>query len=154
MPKTTDCQCLLLFMTILFLTGLLSSCQFFAPHHEKHNFYHMDTAVEVTVVTWSGSNALKPLWNAIDSLLGFWDEHYSQSNTKSEIYNIKHRSSQMVPISPVLGNMIATALAWGDTTRGRFDLTILPVKELGGWAKPIPYTPFPPTIRLRQRCAG
>ena len=92
----------------------------------------MSTVVEATVVTDQPDAALIPLWNSIDSLLEFWDEHYSQTNMRSDVHRLNTRISPAVLIPRQLGRMMADAMAWGDTTHGMFDLTILPVKELWG----------------------
>ena len=88
--------------------------------------------IEVTVVTDRNDRALEPLWASIDTLLRFWDEHYSQTKPHSEVLALNRRSAAAVAVSVRLGRMIADALAYGDSTAGGFDPTILPVKELWG----------------------
>lgn len=108
------------------------NCHRQAPYNAKKHFFHLAAAIEVTVVIDRQETALFPLWNSIDSLLAFWDEHYSQTNPRSDVRSLNARTSPAVAVPQQLGRMMADAIAWGDTTCGMFDLTILPVKELWG----------------------
>jgi thiamine biosynthesis lipoprotein len=100
--------------------------------HEKHQFFRMDMPVTVTIVTDQPGRALGSLWKSADSLLRDWEVRYSQSNPRSEVRAINQRAVPCVAVDARLGTMIAAALAYGDTTGGMFDCTILPVKELWG----------------------
>lgn len=100
--------------------------------HEKHQFFRMDMPVTVTIVTDQPGRALGSLWKSADSLLRDWEVRYSQSNPRSEVRAINERVTPCIAVDARLGTMIAAALAYGDTTGGMFDCTILPVKELWG----------------------
>jgi len=101
-------------------------------HHAKKQFFRMSTVVEVTVATDRQEAELIPIWDSIDSLLAFWDAHYSQTGPCSDVRRLNARTSPAVAVPRQLGRMLADAVAWGDTTHGMFDATILPVKELWG----------------------
>lgn len=117
---------------LVILAALLFQCQNPLAHNAKHQFFRMATLVEVTVATKKTDAQMGPLWDSIDSLLVFWEEHFSQTNPASEIRSLNNRSSQAVVVSKQLGSMVANALAYGDTTNGMFDVTILPIKDLWG----------------------
>jgi thiamine biosynthesis lipoprotein len=117
---------------VLVLFAVCVQCQQGRIHHEKKQFFRMSTAIEVTVVTGRNDAKLGPLWNSIDSLLVFWDEHYSQNNPRSDVRRLNLRSSPAIAVPQRFGRMLADAIAWGDSTHGMFDATILPVKELWG----------------------
>jgi len=121
-----------------FITGAVAlfvvcvQCQQGRIHHAEKQFFRMSTVIEVTVVTGRSDAALGPLWNSVDSLLAFWDEHYSQNNPRSDVRRLNLRTSPAIAVPPQFGRMLADAIAWGDRTHGMFDATILPVKELWG----------------------
>lgn len=114
--------------------GLLSllHCNGHAAHHAKQQFFRMATLVEVTVVSEKDNSRMQPLWNSIDSLLAYWEDHYSQTNPRSDILRLNNRRLAAVPVSTELGAMVAEALAYGDSSKGMFDISIYPIKELWG----------------------
>lgn len=127
-------------LRIISLVSIIGAIGCIAPlHHEKRTFYRMDEPVDVTVVTRLKGKALDSVWQRVDSLLAFWEQHYSQLDPKSEIRAINERRVHAVAVSPVLGHMLVQALAYSDTTHGSYDITVGPLKDLWGLGeKPTP----------------
>jgi thiamine biosynthesis lipoprotein len=97
----------------------------------------MDTIVTVTFT--DKSNAIATHLNAgVDSILKFWEEHYSLTSDSSEVKKVNQRTSDTIAISKQLGKMIAIAIQYGDSLNGGFDFTILPLKELWGLSEDSP----------------
>lgn len=94
----------------------------------------MDTVTDVTVVLEKGSD-IPILWHSVDSLLLDWEQRYSVTGKRSEVRKVNERNSDTVRVSPILGEMIDSALVYGKLLNGGFDLTILPVKELWGFGE-------------------
>jgi FAD:protein FMN transferase len=111
---------------------MMLQCNPKSMHNSKQEFFRMSMAFDVTIATDINDSELHSLWSSIDSLLAFWEVHYSQSDPHSEVHALNHRTSDTVLIKKILGTMIADALGYSDTTRGMFDPTILPIKELWG----------------------
>ncbi len=120
----------------------------------KHTFYRMDTIIEV-VLTSQKSFRQDPVWLSIDSILKDWEERFSISNGKSEIKRINERTSDTVPISNDLGEMIQFALNYGDSLSGSFDFTILPLKEVWGLSEDSPENaPVPTKQQIDSACSS
>ena len=89
---------------------------------------------------------LRPVWRSVDSLLSTSEKRFSVTGDSSEIKAINERTASMLPVSPELGEMLKTGLAYGDTLNGSFDITVLPLKELWGICErcagdePLPYS--------------
>jgi thiamine biosynthesis lipoprotein len=120
-------------LLMLFLIAIISGCEKKLQRF-KHTFFRMDTVTDITLVMPEGSNP-KAIWNSVDSLLHDWEQRFSVTGDKSEVQRLNRRSSQSMPIGPQLARMVAFALRYGDTLRGGFDLTILPVKEVWGFGE-------------------
>jgi thiamine biosynthesis lipoprotein len=100
----------------------------------KRTFFRMDTVVEVTVVAPHGRGP-ENVWRRTDSLLTDWEERFSQDSRRSELRALNHRTTKTVAVSSALARMIRLGRAYGDTTAGYFDITILPVKEVWGFGE-------------------
>ena len=109
----------------------------------------MDTMVDVTIATTKNTDAMGEVWNSIDSFLSDWDRRFADTGTASEINAINERTTPKVAVDPALGEMIADALRFGDTTAGMFDITILPLKNIWGlgYIEREEKRPSPDTIR-------
>ncbi|MFW6254473.1 MAG: FAD:protein FMN transferase [Chitinivibrionales bacterium] len=94
----------------------------------------MDTIVKVTLIK---NDTIRPdsVWQTLDSLFTYWETHFSQTSTQSEILPINLREKDTVAVSPIVAEMVTAALAYGDTLEGMFDLTIFPLKELWGFGE-------------------
>jgi thiamine biosynthesis lipoprotein len=114
-----------------FLLALLS-CD--GDVYRKRIFFRMDTVVEVTVSVPQSFN-IKSLWRSVDSLLSQSEERFSVTGSSSEIKPLNERESNALSISKELGDMLKTGLAYGDTSGGAFDITVLPLKELWGFCE-------------------
>ena len=89
----------------------------------------MDTVIEATISVPRRYNP-KPLWHSMDSLLTQYEKRFSASGDSSEINTVNTRTSNSLPVSTQLGEMLRTGLCYGDTLGGSFDITVLPLKEL------------------------
>ncbi|NLD92758.1 MAG: FAD:protein FMN transferase [Fibrobacter sp.] len=100
----------------------------------KHTFFRMDTFVEVTIPLSDIKKQNAPdtamVITYIDSILTEWEERFSANRVNSEVKKINQRLRDTVAISKDLSDMISVAKAYGDSLRGGFDLTILPLKVL------------------------
>ncbi len=100
----------------------------------KHTFFRMDTFVEITIPFSDIKKQNAPdttiLIAYIDSMLTEWEERFSANRVNSEVKRINQRLRDTVAISKDLADMISVAKAYGDSLRGGFDLTILPLKDL------------------------
>lgn len=108
------------------------------PATAARTYDRMDTFTTVTLVVESGrgvriidSAAALHALDGIDTILARWEEHFSQTGERSEVRLLNERRLGSKPLSPELVHMAALGQAYGDTTGGMFDITILPVKE--GW---------------------
>jgi len=97
----------------------------------KQLFFRMDTMVEATISVPRRYNP-DPLWRSIDSLLARCETRFSASADSSEVNAINTRSSNRLPVSTQLSEMLRLGTAYGDTLGGAFDITVLPLKELWG----------------------
>jgi thiamine biosynthesis lipoprotein len=104
------------------------------PEVVKQRFFKMDTITDVTLVK-KNNYSVNDIWQSIDSLLKDWEERFSVSDSNSEIRVLNERSSDTMVVSSMAAEMIRTALEYGDTLNGGFDLTILPIKELWGFGE-------------------
>jgi thiamine biosynthesis lipoprotein len=110
----------------------LLSCSGGGGVHAKRVFFRMGTVTEITVSV-PKSYHIKPLWNAVDSLLSQSENRFSVTGDSSEVMALNGRGgARALPVSPALGGMLRTGLAYGDTLGGSFDVTVLPLKELWG----------------------
>jgi thiamine biosynthesis lipoprotein len=73
-----------------------------------------------------------PLWRSIDSLLSQCERRFSATGDSSEINAVNTRTSNALPVSIPLGEMLRQGTAYGDTLGGAFDISVLPLKELWG----------------------
>lgn len=116
------------------LIGLIALCMCEKKTETaKQRFFRMDTITDVTLVKIEHS--VHEMWQSIDSLLKDWEERFSVSGINSEIRILNERLSDTMVVSPIAAEMIRTALVYGDTLNGGFDLTILPIKELWGFGE-------------------
>ncbi|MBD3345447.1 MAG: hypothetical protein GF401_10335 [Chitinivibrionales bacterium] len=126
----------ILISLISFIAIILCSCsRSNAPF--KHTFYRMDTIIRITLVAHPDDKRVDSTWTSIDSLLRDWEERFSQTHERSEVFEINtlaDDSCAAIP-SPVLGEMLYDGLRYGDTLDGMFDITILPVKKLWGFGE-------------------
>jgi thiamine biosynthesis lipoprotein len=97
----------------------------------KRLFFRMDTMVEVSISAPRGYNPA-PLWESIDSLLAQCEKRFSAAGDSSEVNAVNSRASSALPVSARLGEMLRAGIDYGDTLRGGFDITVLPLKELWG----------------------
>ena len=111
----------------------------------KHSFFRMDTIIEVTISN-AGSFKPEPVWSEIDSLLMDWEERFSITSEKSEVKKINERNRDTVQISKPLGEMIQCALRYGDSLKGDFDFTILPLKGVWGLSEDSPENAAAPSV--------
>lgn len=65
----------------------------------------------------------------IDSLLLEWENRFSASRPGSEVYVVNNRTSDTVTVSDEFYDMVSTAVAYGDSLDGLFDITVIPLKE-------------------------
>ncbi len=100
----------------------------------SQRLYRIDTIVEVIMVERGGVQTENVL-SSLDSLLTYWENHFSQTSPGSEILPINMRSGDTVAVSTQLAEMVAAALSYGDTLQGMFDITIFPLKELWGFGE-------------------
>ena len=112
---------------------LLLSCSDNNVSH-RHIFFRMDTVTEVTLSVHKSLN-VKPVWRSIDSLLYAFERRFSVTGAESEVRIINERTVNALSISPELGEMLATGIAYGDTLSGAFDITVLPLKTLWGFCE-------------------
>lgn len=97
----------------------------------QKKFFRMDTITEISLVVKSKKTA-DSCWHLIDSLLTDWENRFSVEGPASEVRKINERNSNSVCIGNQLKEMIETAIRYGDTLDGRFDITVLPLKQLWG----------------------
>ena len=142
MPQTTNLDTIQygavhrwrLIVTVFLLLVIIVGCTKKLPKRYKRTFFRMDTVTDVTLVfpDWTD---VEPFWRSIDSLLLNWETRFSVTGAKSEVAVLNRRQSDTMPVGPQLASMIATALRYGDSLEGGFDLTILPVKEVWGFGE-------------------
>lgn len=115
----------------------------------------MSTVTNITLVLQrpEREQPVLPIWQRVDSLLTFWEQHYSQTHPLSEVRKLNHRTAAEVTTTPILAEMVRTGLAWGDTLDGRFDITILPVKDVWGLGEEHTRTEPPPDDSLASALA-
>ena len=136
------------FVIISLLVLLAADCGNQSPVVIKHTFYRMDTIVDLIIVNKKSFNA-DPLWSEIDSVLKNWEERFSITTKNSEIKKINDRVHDTIPISKQLGDMVSSALQYGDSLNGAFDFTILPLKSVWGLSEDSPENaPLPTTQQV------
>jgi len=94
-------------------------------------FFRMDTMVDATISVPPRYNPV-PLWLSIDSLLAQCEKRFSASGDSSEINIINTRTSNALPVSAQLEDMLRLGIYYGKLLDGAFDITVLPLKELWG----------------------
>lgn len=97
-------------------------------------FFRMDTVTEVTLVVKRGTD-VNSIWKSIDSLFADWEVRFSVSGDSSEVRKLNECESDTCVVGKLLGEILRTALRYGDSLNGRFDITVLPLKELWGVAE-------------------
>jgi len=118
-------------ISVLTAIATLLSCSGTGDIQRKRVFFRLGTVTEITASVPKSYN-IKPLWNSVDSLLSLTENRLSVTGELSEVMALNGRAAQALPVSPVLGRMLRTGLAYGDTLGGSFDVTVLPLKELWG----------------------
>jgi len=91
----------------------------------------MDTMVDAAISVPRARDPA-PLWRSIDSLLAQCEARFSATGDSSEVNAVNFRTSNALPVSARLGEMLRTGADYGDTLGGSFDITVLPLKELWG----------------------
>ncbi|GBU22836.1 thiamin biosynthesis lipoprotein ApbE [Fibrobacteres bacterium R8-0-B4] len=126
---------LLILLSLILSILTLSSCTG-NDHHvlRKQIFFRMDTMAEITISIPPRYNPA-PLWRSIDSLLAQYEKRFSATGDSSEINAVNTRTSNALPVSMLLGDMLRTGIDYGDTLDGAFDITVLPLKELWGFCE-------------------
>lgn len=129
-----------LFSRMMTRTLLIAICLCFVAScnntrkYFKHTFFRMDTFVEITIPFTDLKKQNAPdtlvLITYIDSMLTEWEARFSANRPGSEVKKINQRINDSVAISKDLAAMITVAKAYGDSLKGGFDLTILPLKDL------------------------
>jgi len=125
---------------------MITGCDEFIYRHEVRNFMRIDTVVTVTLVLKKEMD-LKDVWNRIDMLLQDWQGKFSQTHPQSEVRRLNRSAGDTISVSPVLADMLRKGTAFGDTLKGAFDLTILPLKELWGMGNRLPKPKFLPKMK-------
>ncbi|MBD3242350.1 MAG: hypothetical protein GF331_17290 [Chitinivibrionales bacterium] len=129
MTTTRTCARALLAFTLVAVT--LAQCTRHELEHAKHRFYRMSTVTEVTVVMPRNHDPA-PVWRRIDSLLASWEQRFSSSGPQSEPAALNACPESTCTVSPTLARMLHDARRFGEMLDGRFDPTVLPLKELWG----------------------
>lgn len=106
------------------------------PHVEiaQKKFFRMDTITEISLVVNNKKEADR-CWNSIDSLLVDWENRFSIEGQLSEVRQINNRKDSVLLIGFKLKEIITTAIRYGDTLGGDFDVTVYPLKQLWGFAE-------------------
>ncbi|MBD3418887.1 MAG: hypothetical protein GF398_02095 [Chitinivibrionales bacterium] len=120
-----------------FLTILLISCTgrtSIGAGYVKR-FYRMDTITNITLIVNDQQRDMPHVWRQIDSILVYWERRFSQTHTESEVLRVNERDGDTVNVSPEMAAIVGTGLDYADTTGGRFNITILPLKRLWGFGE-------------------
>jgi thiamine biosynthesis lipoprotein len=126
--KTGISRLAMTFVALVIICSFLG-CSKFKPIHAKRQYFRIDTFTEITIVQDRAMD-LEPVWRSIDSLMLDWEERFSQSHHRSEVLQLNLRTQNQVNVSPVLAEITATGLRYGDSLDGMFDISIYPVKKL------------------------
>lgn len=124
-PKHT----LIIFLLCVFISGCKHK-----PDVAEKKYFRMDTITEITIV-FKDKKKIQQCWNSIDSLLKDWEERFSVEGCGSEVRMLNERKKHTMPLSSQLKEMLLFSLNYGDTLKGGFDLTVLPVKKLWGFGE-------------------
>ncbi|KMQ52664.1 Thiamin biosynthesis lipoprotein ApbE [Chitinispirillum alkaliphilum] len=108
-----------------------------SPVSKRHIFYRMDTVTEISIIVQSGFNA-DLLWKQVDEYLRVSERRFSVTHPDSEIKLLNERVNQSMPVSEEVAEMIGAGIKYGDKLNGMFDITILPLKEMWGFAENSP----------------
>jgi thiamine biosynthesis lipoprotein len=136
-------------LVIFVAVTVIMSCSGTKTGSVKHTFFRMDTVVEITLARPFVSNP-DSLWQQLDSLLKDREDRFSPDGERSEIGALNRRDSSCVRISKQLGEIIARGCAYGDTTGGSFDITVLPLKRLWGLGDIDTVPRIPPDSELKE----
>jgi thiamine biosynthesis lipoprotein len=115
----------------LILAIITLSCAPSKPAQFKKVFMRMDTVVEVTLVAPKNAK-LEVTWTTLDSLLLYFENHFSPEIKTSEVHAVNYREHDTISVSPLLMDMIDRALVLADILKGYFDITIYPLKTIWG----------------------
>ena len=94
------------------------------------NDFALNTFVNVTVYDSADEELVQ---KAVD-LCGEYEKIFSATREDSELYRLNHRDTDTVTVSEELAHVIGTGLRFSELTGGRFDITVLPLKETWGFS--------------------
>jgi len=113
--------------TLLFFAGCL-----FGPKKYKHQFFAMDTLVEVTLFAPSKQQA-DAIIDSIKVECRRFENRYSPFKPGSVVLAINNRADRLrVVVDSETAELVKEALAYCRETKGIFDITIGPIKWLWG----------------------
>ncbi|MGM0443518.1 MAG: FAD:protein FMN transferase [Fibrobacterota bacterium] len=134
--------CSVLFLFLL----LLSSC---SPEqsgyaHSSRGFFRLSTYTTVHLYTQKplSRKERKRIFQGADSLLADWDRRYSPGSSNSVPARINAAEGDTLTLAPSTYDMITQAKKYAPLTEGKFDLTLLPLKEFWHPSRAEQKTPF------------
>ncbi len=103
--------------------------------------FSLDTICTITLYEWDGNE--DELLDDAFEICSDYEKILSSTVSTSDIYRINHSNGKPVTVAPDTATVILNAIEYSKLSRGLFDITILPVKNLwdfGGDNSNIPHS--------------
>lgn len=127
-----------LLCTILVFAGLVfSGFGKNTPEEASGTGVYFDTVVDIRIFGPDADDLLQGCFDLCQKA----EKTLSAHLESSELYLLNHRSEQSVEVSDELAACIARGIEYGDLSEGKFDITILPLKELWNFESEDPEVP-------------
>ena len=117
-----------LILTVLVIT-FITGCRRTAEPVTETDFY-LDTVVQITLYDTDGRNSCIQNIRECFELIDRYECLFSATKEDSDIWNINHSNGNPVSVSDDTISLLHTAIYYSELSKGKVDLTILPLSEL------------------------
>lgn len=109
------------------------------------NDFYFDTVISIRI--YAGENG-KELINGCRSICDEIQNTFSRTDENSELYQVNHRTEDVVEVSEPLAALVKTGLDYYELSGGKFDITVAPLSDL--WDFKSADNVIPPEARIRS----
>lgn len=149
MARTFHNRIIRVLLSVFVIAGLLSAGSILTGFGKKTakeasgTGVYFDTVVDIRIVDPNADELLQGCFDLCEEA----EKTLSAHRKDSELYLLNHRSEQTVEVSEELAECIACGIEYGELSDGKFDITILPLREIWDFESEDPEVPSEEEIK-------